>query len=98
MEANPPRRMDPHDKLKLRSAAYRVRSQKLGLPPAVAELLAREIMVWEELGYWLGTSSLVRRAVEEIMKWPSSGDEDGTRVGEERKMETRVGSGAVGYE
>lgn len=89
METNPPRTMDQHEKLKLRSAAYRVRSQKLGLPEACAELLAREIMTWEEFGYRLGTNSLVKRAVDEIMKWPA--------VSDESKVDIRVG-GAVGYE
>jgi hypothetical protein len=81
----PPRTMDPHEKLKLRSASYRVR--KLGLPPAMAELLARELMTWEEFGYRLGTSSIVRKAVDEIMTLPIPVAEP------ERRM-----SGAVGYD
>jgi len=80
-----PRSMDPHEKLKLRTAAYRVRN--LDLPPGIAELIARELMVWEEFGYRLGTSSLVRQVVDEIMKWPTPLTE------RERRM-----SGAVGYE
>lgn len=66
-----PRIMDAHEKLELRAAAYRVR--KLDLPPAMAELIARELMTWEEFGYRLGINSLVRKAVREIMKWPNVG-------------------------
>lgn len=95
---NLPRRMDQHDKLKIRAAAHRV--HRIGLPPAVAELLSRELLVWEDLGYWLGTSSVVRRAVEEVMKWPTVAVAE-----EERKLGMKagagagvVGGGAVGYE
>lgn len=58
-------RMDQHEFLRLRTASYRA---KKVLPPAIAELVSREIMMWHEFGYRLGDSSIVRRAVDELMK------------------------------
>jgi len=81
-----PRTMDPHEKLKLRSAAMRVR--RLGLPPAMAEILAKELLVWEEFGYRLGTSSLIRKAVDEIMTYS-----DHAAPTQSSRM-----AGAVGYD
>jgi hypothetical protein len=86
----PPRRMDPHEKMKLRAAAFRL--ARLGLPPAISELLSKEILVWEDLGYWLGTPSLVRRAVDEIMKWPYPD------ASESKSGKVGARAGAVGYD
>jgi hypothetical protein len=63
----PPPKMDGHEKLRLRSAAYR--ADKV-LPPAVAEMARRELMAWEEYGWRLSNGGLINRVVDEIMKLP----------------------------
>jgi hypothetical protein len=64
-----PNKMDPQERLRIRSAAYRTRRV---LPPGLAELVAREFLAWEEFGYQFGPNSVVMRAINEIMKCPIS--------------------------
>jgi hypothetical protein len=66
-DVNPPQIMTQHDKLRLRNASFRV--QRV-LPPYIAKLLQREFLSWEEFGYYLGSGSFVKGAVDEIMKMP----------------------------
>lgn len=67
IEVNPPRRMEQHDKIRMRAAAMKVR--KL-IPGPLGEIVAHEILTWEEFGYRLGQGSVVLAAVNEIMKTP----------------------------
>lgn len=60
-------RMDHHEKMRLRAAAFR--ATRL-YPGPVGELLSREILTWEEFGYRLGGSQLVMRLVDHILKAP----------------------------
>lgn len=59
-----PERMDHHDRMKVRAAAFR--AQRL-YPGAVGELLSRELLSWEESGWRFGSKSIVMRAVGQIM-------------------------------
>jgi hypothetical protein len=61
----PPRSMEQHERLRVRAAIVGVR--RMGLPPGIAEMVGRELEVWQEFGYRLGGGSLVRRVVDEIM-------------------------------
>ncbi len=56
--------MDHHEKMRMRAAAFRV---KRVYPGAAGEVLAQEILSWEEFGYRLGENSRVNRLVEQIM-------------------------------
>jgi len=56
--------MDHHEKMRLRAAAYRV---KLVYPGVAGEILATEILSWEEFGYRLGENSRITRLVTEIL-------------------------------
>jgi hypothetical protein len=66
-DVNPPQVMTQHEKLRLRNAAFRV--QRL-FPSNIANLLERELQTWQEFGYLLGSGSLVKGAVDEIMSMP----------------------------
>jgi hypothetical protein len=56
--------MDHHEKMRLRAAAFRV---KRVYPGVAGEILAAEILSWEEFGYRLGENSRITRLVAEIM-------------------------------
>lgn len=60
-------RMDHHEKLRIRAAAFR--AVRL-YPGPVGELLSRELLTWEEFGYRLGGSGVIMRLVDHIMKEP----------------------------
>lgn len=60
-------RMDHHEKMRLRAAAFR--ATRL-YPGPVGELLQRELLTWEEFGYRLGGTNLVMRLVDVILKTP----------------------------
>ena len=64
-----PAPMDHHEKMRLRTAAFR--ATKL-YPGPLGELVSRELLTWEEFGYRLGrgTNSLVLRLVEHVEKQP----------------------------
>lgn len=68
----PPTPMDHHDKARLRAAAFRVTRL---YPGPVGELLSREILTWEEMGWRLGGDRLVMRLVDHVMKAPLGVDE-----------------------
>lgn len=58
-------RMDQHEKLRMRAAAFR--ATRL-YPGAAGELISRELLVWEEFGFRLDNHGLVLRLVDDIMK------------------------------
>jgi hypothetical protein len=66
-ETNTPQTMLQQQKLRLRNASFRV--QRV-FPPCIAKLLQRELLGWEEFGYYLGSGSIVKGAVDEIMSMP----------------------------
>jgi|SRR3954465_3511125 hypothetical protein len=66
-DINPPQIMTQQQKLRLRNASFRV--QRV-FPPCVAKILQRELLGWEEFGYYLGSGSTVKGAVDEIMSMP----------------------------
>ncbi len=59
--------MDHHEKMRLRAAPFRVTRL---YPGPVGELLARELLSWEEFGYRLGGSRLVMRLVGHVLTSP----------------------------
>jgi len=61
---SPPVRMDQHERAQLRTAAFR--STKI-FPGAVGELLSGELLAWDEFGYRLGATGLVRGIVHDVM-------------------------------
>jgi hypothetical protein len=66
-EINTPQTMTQQQKLRLRNASFRV--QRV-FPPCIAKILQREFLGWEEFGYYLGSVSIVKGAVDEIMSMP----------------------------
>jgi hypothetical protein len=50
--------------MRLRAAAFRATSV---YPGPVGELLSRELLLWEEFGYRLGTGGLINGVVDAIM-------------------------------
>lgn len=63
----PPNRMDHHEKMRLRAAAFR--ATRL-YPGPVGELLSRELLTWEEFGMRLGGGSLILAVVDTVLKTP----------------------------
>lgn len=64
-----PPQMAPHEKSRLRAAAFR--ATRL-YPGPVGELLSLELMTWDEFGYRLGGHQLMWRLVDHIIKTPLS--------------------------
>lgn len=64
-EDRPPVRMDHHERMRLRAAAYRATRV---YPGPVGELISREILIWEEFGYRFGNTSFILRLVDFVMK------------------------------
>lgn len=64
-------RMDCHVKARFRVAAHHA---KRVYPGAVGELLAREILSWEQMGYRLGGEALMTQVVDEVLSRPMSRD------------------------
>jgi hypothetical protein len=62
-----PAKMDHHEKMRLRAAAFR--ATRL-YPGPVGELLSRELLTWEEFGYRLGGGQLVMRLVDDVLEAP----------------------------
>lgn len=56
--------MDHHEKMRIRAAAFRVRKV---YPGAAGEVLAVELLSWEEFGYRLGDNSRIRRLIDQVM-------------------------------
>lgn len=61
--ATPPARMSRDDDRRMRHAAYT--ATRL-LPPAIAELVSRDLMAWSEFGYALNSGGLAWRVVADI--------------------------------
>lgn len=59
-----PERMDHHDRMQLRAAAFRATRV---FPGPVGELISKDLMAFEEFGYRLGAHGLVRRLVAAVM-------------------------------
>ena len=67
MTSSSPQRMEAHEKLRLRAAAYRATRV---YPGPVGELLSLEIMTWEEFGYRLGSGRLITSVVDHVLQAP----------------------------
>lgn len=91
---NPPRLMEQHSKIRLRAAAMKVR--KL-LPGPLGELVARELMIWEEFGYRLGSGSVVLGAIDQIMKTPLPEESPNPHPDSKLARERAAATSAVGY-
>jgi hypothetical protein len=63
-----PQPMDHHEKMRLRSAAFR--ATRL-YPGPVGELVSRELLSWEEFGYRLGGEGLIYRLVDHVLSLPT---------------------------
>jgi len=57
--------MQHEDKMRIRAAAF---SATQVYPGPVGELLARELLGWEEFGYRFGGSSLINALIDHIME------------------------------
>lgn len=62
-------RMDCHVKARFRVAAHHARRV---YPGPVGELLAREILSWEQMGYRLGGEALMTQVVDEVLSQPAA--------------------------
>ena len=78
--ATPPL-MSPHDKLRIKAAAYHARRL---FPGPIGDLIAREFFTWVEFGYRMGNNGLVHQAVDAILKMDVATDN-------ERRREWEVG-------
>ncbi len=56
--------MDHHERMRLRAAAFR--ANRL-YPGPVGEVLAEEVLAWEQFGYRLGGGRLVMRLVDHLL-------------------------------
>ncbi|WP_246631302.1 hypothetical protein [Pseudonocardia nigra] len=61
--------MDDHEKMRLRQAAYRVTRL---YPGPAGEILARELIGWEDFGYRLGGGQPVMRLVDQVLTAPDT--------------------------
>ena len=61
-------RMDHHEKMQIRAAAFR--ATRL-FPGAIGTVLSRELLTWEEFGFRLGNDSTVRELVDQLLKMPT---------------------------
>ncbi|MBO0849665.1 MAG: hypothetical protein J2P20_09395 [Pseudonocardia sp.] len=71
----PPDAMDPHERMRLRAAAFR--ASRI-YPGPVGELISRELLSWDEFGYRLGGQCMIMRIVEIIENAPEP--DPGARV------------------
>lgn len=58
-----PERMDHHDRMQLRAAAFRATRV---YPGVVGELISKELLSWEEHGWRIGGHGLIRRLVAAV--------------------------------
>lgn len=65
---DPPARLEPHEKMRLRAAAFRA-TRLWPKPDPIGELISRELLAWEEFGYRFGRG-LVMRLVEHVERQP----------------------------
>jgi hypothetical protein len=63
----PPNAMDPHERMRLRAAAFR--ASRI-YPGPVGELICAELLSWDEFGYRLGGQSMIMRIVVVIENTP----------------------------
>ena len=70
--------MDPHEKMRIRAAAFRATRV---YPGVVGELISRELIVWEEFGYRLSGSGMILRLVDHVMKADLPGTATKSAVG-----------------
>jgi hypothetical protein len=61
---SPPPSMNPHERMRIRSAAFQATQT---YPGPIGELIARELLSWEEFGYRLGATGPIMRLVDTIM-------------------------------
>lgn len=59
--------MDHHEKMRLRAAAFRVTRLH---PGVVGEVLARELLSFENFGWRLGTGGSIMRLADHVLKAP----------------------------
>lgn len=64
--------MDFHVKSRFRAAAHHA---KRAYPGAIGELLSREILSWEQVGYRLGGWALMSQVVDQVLEQPTSDGE-----------------------
>jgi hypothetical protein len=62
--------MDPRSRTRLRAAVCRAR---LVYPGPVGELIARELLSWDEFGHRLGGNRMIMRLVEHVLRTPAAG-------------------------
>jgi hypothetical protein len=65
--SDPAPRLDPHEKMRIRSAAFR--ATRL-YPGPVGELISKELLDWEEFGYRFDTKGAAARLVDHVLKAP----------------------------
>lgn len=65
--SEPPARMDPHEKIALRNAAFRA---KKAYPGPVGAFLNRELLAIEELGFRFAQGSEIAALVRQVMTVP----------------------------
>lgn len=63
----PPPKLDHHEKMRIRAAAFR--GQRL-YPGPVGDLVARELLSWEEFGYRMDQHGITARLVDHLLKAP----------------------------
>jgi hypothetical protein len=62
--------MDHRSRTRLRVAAFRAR---LVYPGPAGELIARELLSWDEFGHRLGGNRMIMRLVEHVLWAPAAG-------------------------
>ena len=62
--------MDHRSRTRLRAAAFRAR---LVYPGPVGELIARELLSWDEFGHLLGGNRMIMRLVGHVLWTPAAG-------------------------
>jgi hypothetical protein len=65
--AVPAPRLEPHEKLRLRTAAHLA---KRLYPGPVGELVARELLTWEDFAHRLDQHGIAARLVQHVMTAP----------------------------
>lgn len=65
--------MDQHERMRIRAAA--VRATRV-YPGPVGELVARELLTWEEFGHRLGSAGPIMQLVDAVMKQPFKPESD----------------------
>lgn len=62
-------KLDHRERMRLRAAAF---AAPRVYPGPVGELLARELMSWEEFGYQLGGHALISRVATHLLSVPTA--------------------------